>query len=428
MKKMHCIGIALLAFFTVAIMGCSEAHRIEDITESELLEAHGIVATIPENRYFYFFESDDLRAETALHVLGRSGQYYFSPGDWTDELILQLVQASEDGIRFTRDWLEYDADEPIVFIFNITRPPVDAEFHFWGGGAVFGNTVYISVPSFTMPSLIVHEAVHAILRFQERQSNFPLSPETSSWHSAQFFEEGLCNVVDFLFFMETEHRYDVNRYGTSRTVQKNHLHNEAVRMLRFYNKFEDESEFGTRYAQLMSYETAASFIYFLLNYKGTAADFAEVFEDIYLMEEIYGADMETLIDEWLVYLEQFRTRRAMFSANLIMFRSSISMLNMFPFFNVGSILLILSYLWLVIVAGFWIYANAKIRSKIPKTWVAIVILSPLIGLVAYRIIVRKMPERSSGKHKKHLIASIACHIASTVLFIGIMWQIIVQMM
>jgi len=85
-------------------------------------------------------------------------------------------------------------------------------------------------------------------------------------------------------------------------------------------------------------------------------------------------------------------------------------------------------LWLVIVAGFWTYANAKIRSRIPKTWVAVVIISPLIGLVAYRIIVRKMPERSSGKYKKHLIASIACHIASTALFIGIMWQIIVQMM
>jgi len=85
-------------------------------------------------------------------------------------------------------------------------------------------------------------------------------------------------------------------------------------------------------------------------------------------------------------------------------------------------------LWLVVFVAFWTYTHAKSQSKIPKVWVAIVIVNPLIGLLAYRIIVWKKTESSPYKHKKLLITSISCHIFAIVLFIGIAGQIIVQMM
>ena len=52
----------------------------------------------------------------------------------------------------------------------------------------------------------------------------------------------------------------------------------------------------------MSYDTAASFIYFLLTHHGTMEDFMQVFDDIYRMEEVFGADMESMIGKWLTYL------------------------------------------------------------------------------------------------------------------------------
>jgi hypothetical protein len=56
----------------------------------------------------------------------------------------------------------------------------------------------------------------------------------------------------------------------------------------------------------MSYETSASFIYYLTEYKGTKDDFNRVFDDINLMEEIYGASMDDMITEWLEYLKQYQ--------------------------------------------------------------------------------------------------------------------------
>ena len=111
-----------------------------------------------------------------------------------------------------------------------------------------------------------------------------------------FLEEGLYDLIDFLFARQTALPYHTY-YGND------HLHTVAVRTLGRNDFFSDESEFGTTYSELMSYETAASFIYFLLAHQGTIADFMQVFEDIDLMEEVFGQDMENMILKWLSYLK-----------------------------------------------------------------------------------------------------------------------------
>jgi len=313
MRKPSVAVAVLSVIFIMPLVGCSRnvAQDIDAILESELLASHGIVINRPDNPYFNFFEGEDrdaLKVNVALHVLGEHGEYFFTPGGWTDERILQLVQVSEDGIRFAKNWLGSEIDTPIPFVFNITEPAPDSPLPMWGGGWALRGAVYISMAARLMPSLIVHEAVHAILQIDGRRSNFPHTPETSSRRHSPFLEEGLCDLIDFLFFMETEHLYDVNRYGRDRQAAENHLHNAALRMFRFHDNFEDEAEFGLRYPQLMSYETAASFIYFLLQRKGSVEDFMRVFEDIYLMEEVYGWGMDDMIAKWMEYLNEFRRR------------------------------------------------------------------------------------------------------------------------
>jgi len=300
-------GLILICIALFFLSGCGRnaEQDVETILASELLESYGIAINRPQQPYHFIDGIEDLRLEVALYVRGEYGIYYFTPGGWNDRLIAQFVRISEDGIRFAKDWLGYTG-EPLIFIYNITEPDPDHPFPIWGGGGVLGSTTYISMSVDLMPSLIVHEAVHAILRRQERQSNFPQPPETSRWGWAQFLEEGLCDVIDFLFFMETEHNYDPNRYRRHRRDIQNHLHHEALNMLRFHNNFEDEAEFGHRYPKLMSNETAASFIYFLLEHKGSVEDFMRVFEDIYLMEEVFGESMEDMIVVWLTYLERFK--------------------------------------------------------------------------------------------------------------------------
>jgi len=42
----------------------------------------------------------------------------------------------------------------------------------------------------------------------------------------------------------------------------------------------------------------------ILEHKGTKEDFMWVFDDINLMEEVYGTDMDSMIAEWLEYLNR----------------------------------------------------------------------------------------------------------------------------
>ena len=307
MKKTNITYAVLVAAFIMLLAGCASRveQDIKTILESELLASYGIKISIPDSPYYTLVHhrSGEIDLEVSYRVFGEYGTYYFTPGGWTEELIAELVLVSEDGIFFAKDFLGIKTSRPLSFVFNITEPDENHPFPIWGGGGAIGTTVFISMDADLLPSLIVHEAVHSILQYGERLSNFP-HPPGIYW--VMYLEEGLCNVIDFLFFMQTEHNYDVNRYGTDRQAAENHLHIMALWALDFNNNFEDTETFGTRYPQLMSYDTAASFVYFLLEYHGSIEDFMRIFDDIYLMEEVFGVSMDDMIVKWLAYLDGFR--------------------------------------------------------------------------------------------------------------------------
>lgn len=297
-KRITAILVITMLFFTF-LVGCggNAEQDIESILESELLISHGIAISIPEYQYYRFHDSDDLAIEVALVHYGEHGTYYFTAGNWTDELIAEIILVGEEGLRFAKDFLDIEVSRPLNFVFNATEPGENHPLPFWGGGIVLDTSTFISQRARNFPALLVHEAVHAILTYDGRITNFPLLPETSSLAGTMLLEEGLCDLIDFLFAQQTEHRYPTN-YGND------HLHTRAVETLNRNDDFSDELEFGTRYQQLMSYVTSASFIYFLLEYHGTAEDFMRVFDDIYLMEEVLGQNMEDMIAEWLDYLNE----------------------------------------------------------------------------------------------------------------------------
>lgn len=302
MVKRSISAILVILILITFLSGCSgnTGQDIDTILESELLQSHGILIAQPDSPYYRFLDRDDLQVGITLRVQGEYGTYYFEADGWTDELIAELVLVSEDGFRFVQDFLGIHVSEPLSIVFNVTRPSADHPLSAWNGGFVLGTSTYISMPARDFPRLIVHEIVHAVLGYAERRSNFPFIPEDSDWVHAMFLEEGLCDVVDFLFSLETEHTYrtDFDREGS--------LHPAALRELDRQNNFADEMKFGTRYPQLMSYQTAASFVYFLLEHHGSIEEFMRVFDDIYLMEEVFGQSMEDMIIEWLAYLKTLR--------------------------------------------------------------------------------------------------------------------------
>ena len=287
--RIKIISIALICIFLAA---CTKA---EDKFVVDL--------QFVDNQH-YEFRNGRVTEEVMYYALGEHGEYHFVTGnEWTNEYMTQLIDVSEDAIKFVKDWLGYEDEVLINFIYGNKKydPPTNPKSHLqklWFGGNAFDNEIFINASEEYMPALIAHEAVHTILNLQERQSNFPL------WNSVQFLEEGLADVIDYLFFLETEHVYDLSRYVKDKQAAESHLHEYALIMFEFYDNFEDEKEFGSIYPQLMSYETSASFIYYLLEYKGTKEDFMRVFDDINLMEEVYGVSMDGMITQWLEFLEQ----------------------------------------------------------------------------------------------------------------------------
>ena len=315
MKKTSIAVLALAVIFIVSFSGCNgrDYTEYDDVIElpdePRMLELDEIVIIRSDDLYYRIDGNeivDEIILDVAYHVMGIHGAYYFTPGGWTDEFIKEMVLVTEEGVKFAKDFLGIEVNSPLSFIFNVTEPDENHPLPMmWRGGGVWGTSTYISMPADLMPTIIVHEAAHAILQYDGRRSNFPYSPETSPEHGVPWLEEGLCDVVDFLFFMQTERRYRIN-FLDNRESAENHFHRLALDFFRFFNNFEDESRFGTRYPQLMNTFTSASFIYYLLTYHGSIEDFMRVFDDIYLMEEVYGLSMYDMIVQWMEYLEQFR--------------------------------------------------------------------------------------------------------------------------
>ena len=244
-------------------------------------------------------------------ALGIYGEYFFVPGDWTEEFMQRMIAVSEEGIKFARDWLDYDGDTRIIGVYGIyihgtprTNPYSLMQMGFVGG-YFFRGEIFVSIQKERWPMVIVHEAVHAILNLQGRVSNFPRVPENSQLYNLMFLEEGLAELIEFLFSLETDHPYTINFTQDEEFTTAN-LHKWAIDQFEFSNNFEDEERYGLIYPQLMSHRTAASFIYYLVTYRGTIEDFNRVFDDINLMEEVYGITMGDMIEEWMEYLEQFR--------------------------------------------------------------------------------------------------------------------------
>ena len=254
--------------------------------------------------------------DVTYYALGKHGEYFFTPGNWTSEYMLQLIAVSESGIGFVKNWLGYYGGEYVKIVFGNTKHELPSNPKSfiqitWGGGGVMGNNeVFLNVSDELMPALIVHEATHAVLRTQKRMSNFPI---LSYEQGTMFFEEGLSNLIDYLFFLETElvYRTLVIDYQTSQmepfyNVPDSHLHELALIALELNDNFENEEVYGSLYPQLMSYDTSASFLSYLLEYKGTKEDIMRVYDDVNWFDDVYSMSMEMMISEWLAYISKYR--------------------------------------------------------------------------------------------------------------------------
>ena len=81
------------------------------------------------------------------------------------------------------------------------------------------------------------------------------------------------------------------------------VHARALMQDMANNDFSNTALFGYRYGILNGYFTAGSFIFYLLEHRGTMEDFLLVYSDLSQMEYVYGITTDEMIESWLAYLD-----------------------------------------------------------------------------------------------------------------------------
>ena len=262
-------------------------------------------------QYFYdtnFETKSGLYSEKIAFVItAEQGKYYFTKNGWTLDMARENVGEFENCLLFTQNWLE--REYPGLITVMLHRSNVGIEV-LWGRG--FSGEIYIQFADSRLqddvPHFLVHEAAHAISRPAGLVTNFPIAPKKQ----ISYFEEGLATLAEFIYAEENSvlqeaYMYRLNNMAWTDTSDykpedvAGALDKLAFHSIDFYD-FDDESLFGTRYRILQSYFTAASFQYYLLEQRGSKEDFFSFYSDVGKADEIYGEDLDSLIEDWQEYL------------------------------------------------------------------------------------------------------------------------------
>ena len=265
-----------------------------------------------------------------LSVRGNYARYFFgheandTPEQWTMDMVNHSVAIGEESIRFVSDWLGHEPNRRFSVYF------IHIDGHGGGGGygeGILTNFDNIADPPFAM----AHEAVHAVLAAARIHNNFPQVSIPFTWGGVPgymtipFFEEGMCIMLELLFEIATENeRFALEAAGRRRGYWLSsgefgnqetrlslddalkYVNNRAIGALDYYYEPGNTERFGRRYTVLNMHYTAASFMFYLYTERGTRADLLRFYQNINLAYEIYGADMNGLIDDWQAWLDDWR--------------------------------------------------------------------------------------------------------------------------
>jgi hypothetical protein len=264
-------------------------------------------------RYFYNTYSQTLSGtyydRISYIVTAGQGQYYFTNNGWTLDMARENVRKYEASMMYAKGWFEKEYPGRITLICH--RPVSDVGI-MWGESR--NGEVYVFFPGSCSPDnvsyLIAHESVHALINSFNLKTNFPRNPYKKDLN---YLEEGLATVIEFQYSKETGVLFEDYLYrltpmgwedmsGADTFDDVSSVLNELALFAIDQYDFGDKRTFGEQYAVLQSYFTAASFISYLLEQRGSKDDFFRFYSDIRLADKIYGKDLDGLIEDWLEYL------------------------------------------------------------------------------------------------------------------------------
>ena len=290
-----------------------------EFTETEYNQENTLVFRYMINQYMYSpFHKDIL-----FEVMGKYGNYFYAKADWwTLEKAMDNASAGESSIKYIKDCFSYPYDERIP-VFYIPHDGTSVS----SGQQTDGVNIRIRVTELYEPIGIAHEVVHLMLRACELSTKGFYTNGQYDVVSQYYLQEGLCEYLNGLFFMNTDnamvfenvseyipvyiHRsygkkyYDKYLFIRDTKANKNDavaladlMALKAVDEIRTTNKNSVE-----KITDYILSESIISFLNFVFKQNENKQTFIEFYQDPAQVEALYGKGLNELIDEWLEYLD-----------------------------------------------------------------------------------------------------------------------------
>ena len=304
---------AIIILLTLYLTGCSSQVNIIDTDEKH----YDIQYFTDRTDQFYEYASP---TNVAFVVTTDQGRYHFSDSEMSLGKVYEYMEAFEAGVGYANDW--FGQDDIMLDLYFIQRD-FTAEYgsnEFTINGSGVDGVVWVEYDysfeplPFHASHILMHESIHALCDVYAEKTNFPRRPEPYPFFWSMLLEEGLATMLEHSYGLSVGKLHDVYIYhytqdgsdSSEGALDKVNDIAEALDHLALYSIYSNGEEFYAElpYDILQSYNTSASFLYWLLVHNGSKEDFRRVYVDINLMEEVYGKDMNVMIENWLEYLGQ----------------------------------------------------------------------------------------------------------------------------
>lgn len=234
--------------------------------------------------------------EQGHYLLDRS-LYYLTMEEYFNNIDKQYAYAKQ--------WLGFEDD----------NTPIPTRIPFERGGSATAGAEYVSLPSGNSLAP-VHEAFHHLLFSRNIFAEF------------QWFNESLPEAIGFIY--GDENPGSSYAQGTYYNLTGKNDYNSAfdftqythIMALEAVNYFKQNDRYGSyvfyegqygisaqhnpsdfTQGYLNTTMTSASFVLYMLE-RGSREDFMKLYTDISAAEEVYGADFDSLYEQWLEFLTQ----------------------------------------------------------------------------------------------------------------------------
>ena len=293
-----------------------------EFTNTEPQEEMEFIFYYLMNQYVY----PSFQKNILFWIKGAQGNYYYSEADWwTIEKAKEYAYAGEDSIKYVKDWFSVQNDE-VLYVHYIVAdgtPVISGQF-------VEGTHIHAHIGEQSKPLGVAHEVVHVMLNLCKLYTNGFDENGYYNDISRRCFQEGLCEYINYMFLMETNNQVIIDaaseylpsfikvRLGEDYLEKyllkldegndKNLVNAMAMADLIGIKDIEENdvknkvNATGEKKQYLFHSGAVISFICYLFEVNQSKEGFLEVYKDAINLEEVYGKNLNSLIDDWLAHL------------------------------------------------------------------------------------------------------------------------------